>query len=66
MSFYNLSKTEREQRYKDIQADILRDLQKDGFPVIFAYFSCADTHIRKVAYVSIGKIYKHNGENIRI
>jgi len=58
MSFYELSKTEREQKYKDIQDDIARDLQKSGFPITAAYFDDPDTYIRKAAYLGVGRLYK--------
>ena len=49
MSFYDLSKTEREQKYKGIQNDIASDLRQGEFSVITAYFDDADTYIRKAA-----------------
>ncbi|MDR0766999.1 MAG: HEAT repeat domain-containing protein [Methanosarcinales archaeon] len=58
MGFYDLTKTEREQKYKDIQSDILRGLQNGDFSVTAAYFDDTDTYIRKAAYLGVGKIHK--------
>jgi len=58
MGFYDLAKTEREQRYRDIQADIALDLQNGELSVIAAYFDDADTYIRKAAYLGVGRLYK--------
>ena len=58
MGFYDLSKAEREQRYRDIQADIARDMEKGRFSVAAAYFDDADTYIRKAAYLGVGRLYK--------
>jgi len=58
MGFYNLSKTEREQKSKDIQNDISYDLEKGEISATAAYFDDADTYIRKAAYLGIGRLYK--------
>jgi hypothetical protein len=58
MGFYDLSKSERERKYQDIQDDILRGLlqgESDGTEV---YFGDADTYIRKAAYLGVGRIYR--------
>jgi hypothetical protein len=60
MAFYDLSKTEREQKYKEIQDDILCDLQKGKFSVTKSYFDDSDTYIRKAAYLGIGRLYREN------
>jgi len=58
MGFYDLSKTEREQKYKDIQNNILNDLQSDEYTATAAYFNDADTYIRKAAYLGVGRLFK--------
>ena len=58
MSFYDLSKTEREQKYKGIQNDIASGLHQGEFSVTTAYFDDADTYIRKAAYLGVGKLFK--------
>jgi hypothetical protein len=60
VGFYDLSKAEREQRYKDIQNDIARDLQGNDYTVTDAYFDDADTYVRKAAYLGVGRLFKHN------
>ena len=58
MGFYDLSKPEREWKYKEIQDGILHDLRQGRFTKTTAYFDDADTYIRKAAYLGIGRIYK--------
>ena len=58
MGFYDLPKADREQKYKDIQDDILRCLISDDHAIAAAYFNDADTYIRKAAYLGVGRIYK--------
>ena len=57
MSFYDLSKTERDSKYKSIQDDIWGDLQRGKFAITTAYFDDADTYIRKAAYLGVGRLY---------
>lgn len=64
MGFYDLSKAEREQRYKDIQEDISRDLLGDDFSITIAYFDDTDTYIRKAAYLGVGRTYKQSPSQI--
>lgn len=58
MEFYDLTKTVREQRYQDIQNDILQDMRQDDLTLSTAYFDDSDTYIRKAAYLGVGKIFK--------
>lgn len=60
MSFYTLSKTEREQKCRGIQDDIACDLWQDEFSVTTAYFDDADTYTRRAAYLGVGKLFKQN------
>jgi hypothetical protein len=60
MGFYDLSKSEREQKYQDIQDDILRGLLQGESDRTAVYFDDADTYIRKAAYLGVGKIYKQD------
>lgn len=64
MSFYDLSKPEREKLVSKIQAELIDELNlplskpgKNSFSRTENYFSDEDTYIRKAAYQSIGKIY---------
>jgi len=59
MGFYDLSKIEREHKYESIQDDILRGLRQGEFLVTIAYFSDADTYIRKAAYYSLKSINEY-------
>lgn len=58
MSFYDLSKEQREQKYSDVQNEILLDLAQGAFSAIYKYFNDADTYIRKAGYLAVGKLYK--------
>jgi len=58
MGFYDLTKLEREQKYKDIQSYILRGLTGDDFSMTISYFDDGDTYIRKAAYLGIGRMFK--------
>lgn len=57
MSFYNLSKEERTHLVAEIQYQILEDFKKNSNTFLSAYFNDEDTYIRKVAYLSVGRIY---------
>ena len=64
MSFYSLSKKQREELVSEIHADILSGIQKNKQQTLLTYFSDEDTYIRKAAYQAIGKIYAEN-ESLR-
>src|SRR5688572_21032795 len=57
MSFYSLSKKQREELVAEIQADIRSGIQKNNQQALLTYFSDEDTYIRKTAYQAVGKIY---------
>jgi len=57
MAFYDLTKEQREQKYKDICDDISRDLNSDDFSIAANHFGDADTYIRKAAYLASARIY---------
>ena len=57
MSFYSLSKKQREEKYTSIKADILAGVRKNEVEPLIAYFSDEDAYIRKVGYLAVGKIY---------
>ena len=57
MSFYDLSKAQREELVFTIQQHILTEIQKGSHKKTLSYFSDDDTYIRKTAYNAIGKIY---------
>jgi vesicle coat complex subunit len=58
MGFYELSKAERELKYKEIQDAIMHGIQNGDISVAGEYFDDADTYIRKAAYLGVGKLYK--------
>jgi vesicle coat complex subunit len=58
MGFYELSKAERELKYKEIQDAILHGIQNDDTGVAGGYFDDDDTYIRKAAYLGVGRLYK--------
>jgi HEAT repeat protein len=57
MSFYDLSKPDRDQLVTHIHRHILLDIQKGSYKKTVGYFADEDTYIRKTAYLAIGKIY---------
>jgi hypothetical protein len=57
MSFYDLSKDEREKHVEKIHAELFNDLKHNSSEKITQYFSDEDTYIRKSAYIAIGRIY---------
>ncbi|MCL2495852.1 MAG: HEAT repeat domain-containing protein [Clostridiales bacterium] len=62
MAFYELSKEERARKCAGIQNDIFCDLISGAYPSTCRYFDDADTYIRKVAYLGVGRIYKTDAE----
>jgi len=52
MSFYSLTKKQREERVAQIKAGIQKNLK-----TLSIYFTDEDTYIRKAAYQAVGKIY---------
>ncbi len=60
MTFYQLTKAEREQVVTNIRHEILNELQSNRFQNIISYFDDEDTYIRKSAYLAIGRIYLTN------
>lgn len=64
MSFYDLSKGEREQKYIDIQNEILHDLIHGEYSSFYKYFNDTDTYVRKAGYLGLAKLYKAD-ETIR-
>ena len=60
MSFYDLSKEERQKLVDKINHAILADIEKGRSSNILNYFSDEDTYIRKTGYLAIGKIYFAN------
>ena len=62
MRFYDLSKEERELKYKEIQNDILNDLKNNKYNKTLDYFNDDDTYIRKAGYIGVGKLYNQFSE----
>ena len=60
MAFYNLAKEKRTNLVVKIKADILKELSTAQLKKTIIYFANEDTYIRKVAYLSIGRIYFEN------
>jgi hypothetical protein len=59
MGFYDLDKDERVKLVDTIYQELLLELQGNTTGHCLRYFSNTDTYIRKAAYLSIGRIYKH-------
>lgn len=57
MSLYDLPKDKRIQLVKKIEQEIQENLEKYTTFSLQKYFSDEDTHIRKTAYLTVGKIY---------
>jgi HEAT repeat protein len=57
MTFYDLSKSERDLLVEQINQEIAHDLSQDETDKIITYFSDEDTYIRKTGYLAIGKIF---------
>lgn len=57
MSFYDLSKEERNTLVEKINQEISADLTNNYTENIIAYFSDEDTYIRKAGYLAIGKLF---------
>jgi HEAT repeat protein len=58
MSFYSLSKKQREELVSEINADIHSGIRKNNQSILLTHFSDEDTYIRKTAYQAVGKIYR--------
>ena len=56
MAFYSNSKEVRKQIVKNINDDILADLDKNSTGKILECFANEDTYIRKTAYIAVGNI----------
>lgn len=57
MSYYDLSKADRAQKFTSIKVDLYNSLLQNKVKLIETYFADEDTYIRKAAYLSIGRIY---------
>jgi HEAT repeat protein len=60
MSFYDLSKKQREELVAQVKSGIAEGIQKSNLKHLITYFSDEDTYIRKSAYLSVGRIYHEN------
>jgi len=60
LSFYELSKEQRQQLVEQINRELLVCFQRNQPDGIVAWFADEDTYIRKAAYQSTGKIWKSN------
>lgn len=60
MTFYDLTKEEREQLVKTIFNDCKNDFSSNTNHSLIRYFSDEDTYIRKSAYQAVGRIYNSN------
>jgi hypothetical protein len=58
MTFYDLSKEDREKKCQMIQSVILKDLISNEKSGIHDFFDDVDTYIRKAAYLATGRLYK--------
>lgn len=62
MTFYNLSKEQRNKLVEKIQRNIFTAIEKSENKNILKYFTDEDTYIRKTAYSAFGKIYKNENK----
>ena len=62
MSFYDLSKPERQKLVQKIEGDCVVALQSGGFKTIEHYAIDSDTYIRKTTYSILGRIYRDHQE----
>jgi len=57
MSFYDLSKEERNQLIIEMETGIIEDLEHQDSSHLLVYASDKDTYIRKQAYLILGRLY---------
>lgn len=57
MAFYDLPKHERAAVSASIHHNIFHELKENNTELTLGYFSDADTYIRKVAYIAVGRMY---------
>ena len=62
MSFYDLSKSERQKLVQKIEDDFVSALQSDNFEMLERYTIDSDTYIRKITYSILGRIYRDHQE----
>ena len=62
MSYYDLSKEEREQYKSLIENTIISSIKSNMTKEAMPFLSNNDTYVRKAAYQSIGNLYKQNKE----
>lgn len=60
MGFYDLLVKEREKLVKKIEEEIKNNLRDHSYQNITKYFSNEDTYIRKIAYLSVTRVYFSN------
>lgn len=60
MSFYDLSKPQRNQLVNEISSHLLDDFRQGALSAAIRYFGDPDTYIRKTAYLATGRIYDAN------
>lgn len=60
MAFYDLNKTARYEKVRQITNDISGEIKTGKLVKTLAYFSDEDGYIRKAAYLAFGKIYKND------
>ena len=60
MTFYDLSKDERNQLVSKLEMAITADVANNSHVQILKIFSDSDTYIRKTGYIYIGRLYKKN------
>jgi hypothetical protein len=62
MAFYDLSKSQRNERVTEITTQLKTDFGRNTTTYVTHHFSDTDTYIRKTAYVATGRIYLANHE----
>jgi len=59
MSFYSLNKSERVQKYKDIEDEILNGLINADDLIILKIFNDDDTYVRRAGYLAVRNLWKN-------
>ncbi|MGL4607508.1 MAG: HEAT repeat domain-containing protein [Eubacteriaceae bacterium] len=63
MSFYDLSKEERQKKYTEIRNELNNGLHTNNLSIPYHYFNDPDTYIRKAGYLGIGKLWNESIKN---
>jgi len=62
MKYYDLSPVDREMRREEIKNQLLKTLSLGQYNIAIELFGDSDTHTRKVTYIELGKLYRHQAD----